>query len=326
MSIATVPLFLLLAAFVLLSSASAQAPEGMNQVQVSVLKHHPYPDKPLAEGGDPLGFPAANVSGRPSDWMRYYYGAYVTPTTVFDGIDIAESVKNSNQAEFYQDYRLRLMNQLSVGSPLVVRVEGTLTDEQGEVSVRIVPISQIRSGTFVARVVVFEDDVQHLGENGVPVHRFVAREMLAPETVTLEAGEPVAFNRTFQVGTNHEGKPWDTSKLGVVAYVQQVGDDGGQFEPKQVLQSATYLFRQVGPTSQVQKSVLIEEWTASWCPACVYGDGAVDLLARQFGIASASDQPDGPAYFEPLPARSLLLGGLAGGTLALVLLPRRWFS
>jgi thiol-disulfide isomerase/thioredoxin len=220
--------------------------------------------------------------------------------------------------EFYDNYRDHIEARLAIDSPVVLTLGGHRDADTASVTAEIVAQREIGTARSTLRFVVIEDDVPFDGGNGVAVHRFVVRAILPPAPIgALEAGELVAVERSFPLDP-----VWNTQRIGFVAYVENEDETSTLWAPREIIQSATFRFSQSGPTVQASRSVLLEMYTATWCPSCVYGDGAVDLLADEFGVPSALKAASEWRYLR-VPTLAQLGAGLAiGVVLALVAVPR----
>lgn len=317
---AAVRLALALLALVLAAGATEAAPVS---TRLSVVAYHPYPETvPADEGGDPFGFPAVNASGRGVDWMAAYYGAYYYPTARFDGLLEEANRADFNSASYLEAYRARVGTRLTEDTPVSLAVNGSVAAEKASVTITLSSLLDLSAERLVLRVAVVEDDVVFPGKNGVDVHRFLARARFPDQTIAwnrTEAGWLSAVRFDFSPHPT-----WRAGYLGVVAYVQKEGE-ASRFEPREVVQAATYMFRQTSPTVQIERGVLLEMYTATWCEACVFGDGAVDILLAELGVPSALP-PDSPySYLRPPTAREAV-AALALGLPLAWLVTRRWPS
>ncbi|MHB8586750.1 MAG: hypothetical protein ACYDDF_13065 [Thermoplasmatota archaeon] len=254
---------------------------------LNTVSWHPYPDaNSPAQGGDPFGFPAANSS---ADWMASYYGAYYFPTARFDGVIAEANQADFDARSFLASYQSDYETRAGIDTPIVLIVNGTVAGRSGSTTIIAQTTTNLTQQHLVLRAVVVEDDVAYKGTNGVTIHRFVARKQLPDRAVNWVAnGSEWGFGirYEFSLGNGTDGSVWHASNLGVVAWVQNVGVTG-PFAPREVLQSTTYMFRNAAPTVQVRRGVLLELYTATWCSACVFGDGAQDVLLQEFGVPSS---------------------------------------
>lgn len=243
---------------------------------VSVIVYHAFPD-PAA--GSARADPFASSASPPSERL---------PRTIVDRTVEASDAPGgdpaSTSAHFLEMRRLVQGRQRAMPDlPLTLEVTASGTAVVARVSLPN------------ASAVVVEDGLEHDGDSGVRVHRFVARAVMT----RAEDGSLVAsWNAS-----------WSRDRLAVVAWLD--GADG-------VAQSATWRAGQDGPTVQVAHAALVEHWTATWCAPCAPSDHALALLAAQNGLPLAGT--DGAYAGKPTP---LLLAGLALGGAAGVLFVRR---
>jgi hypothetical protein len=274
-------------------SPSAADASSSSSLQLSVVGWHPFPD-PSVPGheGDPFGFPAPNAT---QDWMAAYYGAYYYPTARFDGVLAESNLADSNPQNFFDTYQADVVSRLAVPSPIAITIDGGLDGLEANGTLRLETETNLTAEHLVLRAAVVEDEVPFSGSNGVATHRMVARLQFPDRDVHWVAnGSAWAFavSYRFVVGNGTDGKPWRSDFLGVVAWVQNVGEAGtSRFEPREVLQSATHFFRDKAPTVQTTRAVLLEMYSATWCTACVQGDGATDLLLQEYGTAALLEKP-----------------------------------
>jgi len=261
------------------------AGQELNARGLHVLVYHPYPDPQQ----DPWGFPEREANGTRVAYMEGEYGSYWYPTTVFDGVERVEGA--TSFLETYNTYAAIYLERRIDDSPLRLFLNGALDASNASVAVKAQAKQAVPSPDIALRVVLFEDEVHYDGGNGVVTHRFVVRS-------TLHDG-PITFNETNAASAQLSASldpSWNRDQLGVVASFVNRDTTVSDYRPGEVLQSTTYRFDQVGPTIQDSRGVLLETLSATWCDACVYGDGAVDQLANEYGVASSSSQRAGPAY------------------------------
>lgn len=166
-----------------------------------------------------------------------------------------------------------------------MEVSGSFTED--EVRVRV-----SYAGSDEIRAVLVEDGLEHDGDSGVRVHRFVARAF-------LEGGA-----EEFRAPLDPS---WRVERLAVVVWA--VGAEG-------VEQSVTWRGADV---RQVGRAVLVEHWTATWCAPCGPSDHALALFASQSGLPLDHVAHEG--YARPL--SFLVVAGLVVGAGAGVALVRR---
>lgn len=287
----------------------AQPLAARNEVGLSLLQYHPYPDD-----RDPLGVPAANTSGGPRDRMAAYYGATWFPTAHVDGVLESANEPGGTVDDPLATYEALVDERAPAGAPATLHLGGRLGPEAAQVNVTVRPRAEVASDRVVLRVVLFEDDVHHPGANGVRDHPFTVRAVDDVGPVPVEPDRLTRSERRVPLNAS-----WDRAELGAVAFLQNEDDRQG-LEAREVLQSATYRFDQASPTIQRGKAPLLELYTATWCEPCAPADAAVRTLARTHGAA-----PPGAAdasYLVPADATGLALGALAGLVLAAATVPR----
>lgn len=316
MRVHALALFLALALGPALAPGSEAQEAGRHATRMNVVLWHPYPDP----GGDPFGFPALNTSRGAVDWMAGAYGAYWFPTVRFDGVVEESNRPDADARAFLDAYRARVEERLAEGSPVVLFVNGTRgTSGEGALHVRATSFANLSGERLVLRVAVVEDDIRYAGSNGVDRHRFVARAMLPAQPVTWT---PVGgATATFGVFYNFTSPP-PTGRLGAVAWLQKE-TEVGRLADGEVLQSATFLFGQRDATVQVAKAVLVEVYTATWCDACVRGDGAIEILLEEYGVRAPPGASPAWRYLRP-PTALAAAAALAVGVPLAFLLVRRF--
>jgi cytochrome c-type biogenesis protein CcmF len=264
------------------------AGQELNARGLHVLVYHPYPDPQ----GDPWGFPERERNGTAVGYMEGAYGAYWYPTTVIDGFERVEGA--TSFLETFNTYSDLYLERAVQDSPFRLFVHGALADSDADVTVKAQAKGALPSGAIDLRVVLFEDEVRFEGGNGVDTHRFVVRAVLHDG--------PLAFNETGAADAALQAAldpTWDRTHLGVVASLHNRDVSSAHYRPDEVYQATTYRFGQVGPTIQDRRGVLLETLSGTWCDACVYGDGAVDELANEYGIASSAALRAGTNYLRP---------------------------
>ncbi len=307
------PLLILL---LLTAGATAQAPAGHHEVQLSILQHHPYPDPGSDGERDPLGFPAVNTSDGGRDWMHATYGATWFPTVRVDGVREHANPRGGNVTDPHPVYEDMVTERLDQGSPAILRLDLTRSGGNLTVDATAVMRTSLATDKLVLRLVVFEDPVHHAGGNGITEHRFTTRAVLQGAEVPTEEGRGAHVTRNLTLDP-----AWTSENLGAVAYLQNL-DDRQALDHLEVVQSATHKLTWPNATVQVEKAPLLELYTATWCPPCAPADRAVDRLATTYGVA-ATGQGDPWRYLSAptIPQAGLaLLGTLV---LAAVLVPRR---
>lgn len=279
--------------------------QDLNARGLHILQYHPYPDPQ----GDPWGSPEPGVANGPRGYMEVSYGVYWYPTAVFDGTQKIEGATEFLQT--FNAYESAYLSRRELDSPVRLALT-TGNDATGPfVHVDVRAKHSIDSGAVELRVVLFEDEVPFDGGNGVDVHRYVVRALVHKELVTLTEDAPL--DRRVHATLNASGA---ASRFGFVVSLHNRDPSAAHFGMGEVLQAATVRQDQEGPTLQHSRGVLLETLTATWCAACVYGDGAVDELGNAYGLPSSRTLEAGWAYLRPLRAVPILLAlgfGLVGG-------------
>lgn len=271
-----------LALLLLLPAALAQpqrtieaGADELNARGLHVLSYHPFPDPQ----GDTWGYPERENNGSRVGYMEGAYGAYWYPTTVLDGVDRVDGATAFQTT--YNAYNELYLQRRIQDSPLRIFLLGKIDGDAINVTTQIHAKAPIVSARTDLRIVLFEDEVHFDGGNGVTVHRFVPRATLHDGTVDLNAGD-----LDLKV-TSPLDPAWDRARLGIVASVHNHDRSSTQYRDAEVLQSTSWRAGQLGPTIQVRRGVLLETLSATWCAACIFGDGAVDELANEYGLPSS---------------------------------------
>lgn len=254
---------------------SAAQPAPVAERGVSIVVYHAFPDPAAGTArADPFASPVSPPAAR-LPWTRV--------DGVLNASDAPQGDPASTSAHFLEMRRLAQERQ-RVSPDLVLELVARV--DAGRLVGRVVPAD--------ASLILVEDGLEHDGDSGVRVHRFVARARLAPDA---DGG----FEAPLEAA-------WDARRVGVVAWV--AGPDGS------VAQSATWLATQGGPTVQRAHAPLLEHWTATWCAPCGPSDHALALLAAQNGLPLAVESRGYAGAPTPLLLAGLAVGALAG--LALV--------
>lgn len=283
--------------------------------RLNVVAYHPFPETVApADGGDPLGFPAINGTKGGLDWMAGYYGAYYYPTVRFDGVLEEANRADFSSASYVDAYRAHVEARLASPAPVALEMNGSL-GAPATLDVRIRTAANLSAQRLVLRVAIVEDEVEFAGANGVGLHRFVARQRFPDQPIAWETA-PGGFGFAVRF-TFTPAAAWRAHGLGAVAWVQQEGE-GTRLAPREVAQSATFLYRQPEATVQVERAVLLEMYTATWCEACVFGDGAVETLLAEYGVPLTRVPPGWDYLRPPSPLAALLIAALAA--------PAAWFA
>jgi hypothetical protein len=145
------------------------------------------------------------------DRIRWYNPSPAFPTCYFDGVDAVIGGWSGT----YQEYLTVINNHLNDPSPLSLDLFGSVDEGSGTVEAHIGVIDALPGGTNVVMFVVYEDSV----ESGVEEYRFVVRDILPQETLTIsQPGETASIVRDFTIDP-----AWDAEHIGVIAFVQNTG-------------------------------------------------------------------------------------------------------
>lgn len=295
----------------LLALAPLAPAQDWPQAEVVVLAYHPHPD-PRAGRDDADPFSSASAPP-PEDLAVLDHGALRLPATRLDGVlrvsDAPEGDPASALAHFREAQRLLLLRQRT-GAPVAIEIAGTQNGAALDLEMNLAPAAALGNASLEARVVVFEDAVP---DPAAPrLHRFVVRH--------VEPAEPVDLSRATRLTRSIPLDPaWSIDRVAVAVFIAYVGAEGGRFMPGEVLQAASWRVGQAGPTVQVEKAVLVEALTATWCDACRPTEESIALVASQFGASGLESPVQG---YDVRPG-ALALGGLVTGLGAGVLLLRR---
>ena len=139
--------------------------------------------------------------------------ADVWPTAVFDGLRVVEGAGSVDQA--VTDYGAEVAYRGGVASPILLGMEGEITETGGYVRVTVEARGTLPDGGLVLRLVVTEDDVSYPG-TFMDRFDFVARDLLEDVTLPLGfVGDSTTVERTFGIGDS-----WVSDALDVVGFVQ----------------------------------------------------------------------------------------------------------
>lgn len=202
------------------------------------------------------------------------------PVTLFDNATLASDAPEGNPASASAHFQ-EFRNLLTARENAGTKFPLTLeADLQGHMLV----VNDNAPANLTVKRVLVEDALKP---------RFIARAVTNASTFALDPA-------------------WNHQRLGVVLIVSDPATG-------EVLNSATWLAGQAGPTVQTTKAVLVEHATATWCDPCAASDSAYDLLASQTGHPPPTSA--GRSYWvEP---GALAFIGLAVGLAVGILLWRR---
>jgi thiol-disulfide isomerase/thioredoxin len=172
---------------------------------LAVLEYHPYPNT----DGEIFGFNAGNQR------MASYYNTNKFPTTVFDGV-----IKNigafSSDEDIYSTFKTYIDQRMKKEPKVSIKLQGGLDGASGWVNATFETEGYFSTNPS-ASIVVFEDDIyyDYPESNNITNHRFVVRDIMLDQEITINATSKFNFNDSFRLDPE-----WNTSKLGVVAFVQ----------------------------------------------------------------------------------------------------------
>lgn len=285
------------------SSLPQAGEQDVNARRLHVVQYHPYPDP----RGDPWGFAEIDQNGS----MEARYDAFWYPTAVFDGLETIEGA--TTYLETRQAWETALLDRSRNDAPARLGATIQRVGDDAEVHISWQAKTNLAIQNVTLRVVLYEDEVRFDGGNGVDLHRFVARTLVAAQRVTLDPDTTQDEAWTVPINAS-----WDPDSLGVVVSLHNSRTASPLAEVGEVLQSATAAMHQTGPTIQNSRGVLLETLTATWCEACVFGDAVAEDLANLYGIPSSRVRDASWTYLRPVDASSLALAASLGVFVAAV--------
>jgi hypothetical protein len=160
----------------------------------------------LAPPSDPFATPETVAR---IDWyMGESWAAW--PHVKFDGTLVVTGQEHSSPAAAAAAYSQRIDARKAVGSPVSMRIAGSLGS--GSVTVTVKVREALATTANVLRVVVVEDDAVASSVE----YDFVARDLLDDEPLSVAAvGDSAVVTRSITVAP-----AWNESKLDVIAFVQ----------------------------------------------------------------------------------------------------------
>lgn len=190
----------------------------------------------------------------------YYYPApYVTPMLKYDG---------RNGGSSYGGWRSMIENRMQTAeqAPVTITMWGDYTASDGSGTV-YVQFRNDSTATISGRVlmVITEDSLYYLGNNGDPWHNHVARDYLPThngQTVTIAPGDSVVVSQPFTIQGN-----WDEQMCDIVAWIQ---DDILSNGVKNVWQGAQIPVTQLGIVEDESREIAVPNVMALPNP-CVDG-------------------------------------------------------
>jgi thiol-disulfide isomerase/thioredoxin len=305
------------------------------------------PDGSAASGAlsaqvrDPLGF-AWPEGGTTGAWpVRFAHldrerDGFDYPTFVVDGIVAVEGPvqgAGSPQERTTEAYRRHVAQRATLESPLQMQVASTWTPGRmpteeapgvrGSVELRIAyQMREVLSGDDLHLwVALVEEPVDYTPppafSNGITEHPFTLRALR--QVGRVDAATTAVQNTSAQFEL-HPG--WRPERLLASVWVQQSAGFGHRYDAHEVVQATMHPILQEDATQQVEKGVLVEMLSATWCAPCLFGDRAVDALAREHQVPIRRSAAPQDAYWQAPTAWPLMLLAAAAGTA--VAWPRRW--
>ncbi|MES2154339.1 MAG: cytochrome c biogenesis protein CcsA [bacterium] len=275
-----------------LLAAPAQAAD-----RAVVIMHHPMADP------DPFGVP---FGGGDTFTARYAApasigGVFPFPTLVVDGIASVYGEPNPNvpYEGTLENYTATVERRMTQDAPLAISLRAWLQGPDLLVNASLLPLAPLAdpSGTasFHAWAAVTEDHIAYTApdpraSNGISDQRFTVRGLHDLGPVDLAPGNRIGLATAFAIPAN-----WHRDQLRIAIWVQ-AGGSGGRFAPHEVLQATSAAVDGIDVT-QTAKAPLVELYSATWCPPCLYGDLAVEQLAIRYANATSSVEPSREGYF-----------------------------
>jgi thiol-disulfide isomerase/thioredoxin len=175
---------------------------------ICIVAYHGTPDRDVL---------ASEETAARIDWYESDPGFPVIvggfPTVVFDGSRFVQGARTPEEAEV--NYRIEVNARKDVGSPLSIRLSGSIDSQGGDVTALVRVEDRLPEGSLVLNLVVIEDHVAQWGP-WTSVYDFVTRDILQAEEINVESvGDSVSVERQFTLG---EG--WIPDNMDVIAFVQ----------------------------------------------------------------------------------------------------------
>jgi hypothetical protein len=298
------------------TASSAASPSAAPPL--TVLVEHPH------DGVDPFGVAAAG--GGTGDPFAVRYGPLVAdkgrfdfPFFVADGVLPIESLPDPGRPYIAtrDAYAQSIATRGREEAPAVLRLESRTTGDQAVVQAEATPRSPLTGEDLHLWFAVAEDSIHYQPPpgltNGVTEHRFTLRAIADMGVLDLSA--PANASHTFAIDPS-----WSRDHLSVAAWLQQDAPSS-RFDAREVVQAThTSLGSAV---VQDAKGVLVEEYSATWCEPCLYGDRAVEDLAVSYGIAQPSSGHPSSRYLEWTPRDALPVAASLALGVAVVAATRR---
>lgn len=282
---------------------------------LAVVVHHPFPD-----AADPLGFPWPDEGGSGA-WttrMRHLDAAgdgFDYPTLVVDGTLLLEGPpppegEEDLQAAADRAYADAVRRHAATEPPLTLKVYTQREEGRLIVMAQAEPRAPLQGEALRLWAALVEDPVHFEPppalSNGVADHPFTLRALADVGALDLSGGGSDGSRFEFALDP-----AWRTDHLWVSVWVQQGGGPGLRFGPHEVVQATMHRADAGHVTVQQGRGVLVEALSATWCDPCLFGDRAVQTLARTHGVVT---EEDGTQWrYLRRPAAPLLVAAAAVG-------------
>ncbi len=311
-------LLLLIAALVApVTPGAAQVPQP--GPEVVVLVYHPYPDD-----ADPLGFPYGPDCSRACDAFVVRHGGKAPftdgiafPGFAADGVILQEGLGDGDAfASTLGMYEQAVQERLAADTPVTLSVATRVLDDAVRASIWIETEASITGGLRIWAALV-EDPVDYRPpaalSNGVYEHPFTVRSVRDLGAIALSPGseERVDIDMATDSG-------WDPAHLRLAVWIEQDRAALGTFGPGETIQAVSHAVTAAGITRQVDRAVLVEAYSASWCDPCLIGDEALEEVAAAHGLPTGRSLADADTSYlrdGPIPLPVLLGAGLLGAAL-----------
>lgn len=310
-----------LLAALLLSPLVLAQPEGTVRTgpEVSVLVHHPN------DGVDALGFP---YRGEVDAFLvrhgsePLFSDTVAFPGFVADGVFHLEGLAEGGDAleATVALYDEAVLARLARETPVSLRVATNGGGAHWNASVAVGTSTDLTGADLRLWTALVEDPVHHRPPsgltNGVFDHPFTVRSVQEHGAVSPVPGAPEVRAVPFTLGD------WDPERVLLVAWVEQGGEESPRFDAGEVVQATSHPLASPVATVQVERGVLVEAYSATWCEPCLVGDLAVEEVATRHGLQPHREATEpGLLYYRP-PAWGALVAAIAAGiALAVVNLP-----